>query len=52
MCKQEIKSHNKLNSISPIPAIMSPSPKSCTDKELSKSPKFRNPNRKLNINWH
>ena len=38
--------------MSPILAIMLFSPKSCTDRELLKSPKCRNVNRKLDITWH
>ena len=49
---KKIKSHEKLSSLSPIPAIMLIFPKSFTDRELLKSPKCRNLNIKLNITWH
>ena len=49
-CKNKtFMSHKKLSSVSPIPGIMLFSSKSCTDRELLRSPKCRNLNRKLNI---
>ena len=41
---KKIKSHKKLNSMSPLPAIMSFSRESCTDREFLKSPRCKNVN--------
>ena len=47
---KKIKSHKKLNSMSPIPAIMLYSPRSCADRKVKKITRGKKPKWKIKYN--